>query len=690
MGIEDAKVLLQWLVKHMPTAFYFRLPPAFTPDLIVHEMSSLMMNAFHSPSVLSGRDFVNYLERPLIDISQAPLAEGGGEVERDLTAATWKQHCVAFDPASAPSEDDLEVWTPQEFLPTVNGKRLIYVMTRDNNEHMPENRRMVHDHRYSTKGDRDPRRPFTEAELKQHCFHIREDRPMPGVLNLDAAQEGQPPMPDNWREVRQRAVHTPALRDAYQNYGMWAVGQRLKKQRILPVGTDDRITVLLDFVLGDFPAEIYNSRELHDLPKGWAHQGRKQLETIKLLSGQSLSPVEPPRMGEADLKIVWFIEHFASNEDHVLIRCNDSDVLYILLLHMERWRRQGRDKMQVFLDTMPMAKDRRHSRFIWLNRLADYLAGRTQGAESLPVGFPRGSRAPLGSYLMSFVALCCGSDYTRKFHFITATKILDALDKKDGWALLTDLLNESFVINIDLTRKLYGSLGGYARGDGSMLLIMHYPAAVALFRLLFLMRMTENWLKSNGVVLGRPLPWSELARLNKECHNKKATGDKFTLPSESELDVHLRQIHWTLLYWSNAHLSLGVFPSAVSLLEGSNGRTLVETSLWGWLSVPGWATVDEGMNRTLRDRLDHAMHTTGAPLKQLLEHPLSSEVNGDTAEDREEKKKQHICHARRVAPQEAIWAQLIGEWLVGLYGAAEASKIADESSSSESDDGWTL
>jgi hypothetical protein len=683
MGIEDYKAILQWLIKRAPKAFFYRLPAAFSANLVVHEMSSLMMNAFHSPSVISGHDFVSYLHRPLIAISQAPVAppvspsNGGGE--------SWTQYSVAsHSESSPPTEEELEIWAPEEFLPHVNGKKLIYVMTRDNSEHLPENRRMVHDHRYGGKGDRDPRRPFTEEELKSQCLHIREDRPMPGVVNLDASAEGQNPLIENWREIRQRSIHTPALRDAYQNYGMWAVAQRLKEPRILPVGTEDRIAVLFDYVLGDFPVETYMKRELHELPKGWAHQGRKEMQTVQLISGRSLPPVEPPRIGEADLKIVWFVEHFAAVRDHVLIRCNDSDVIFILLLHMERWRRQGRATMQVFLDTMPQAKDRRHSRFIWLNKLADYLANRVSGGgDPLPAGFPMGNRAFLGSYLISFVALCCGSDYTRKFHFITSSKIFDALDNKGGWTLIKDLLNEAVVVNPDLIPKLYASSDGYQRGQGGTLFLMRYPAGVALFRLLFLLRMTEKWLTGQGIVIGRPLIWSELVKFNKQCHSQKATADKFSIPSEREIEVHLRQIHWTLLYWANSHLDMGLFPSALSTVDDSEGKNS-PFSIWGWLSAPDWATSEGGLSRTLLERLDQLAYEQNWQLPKLLESPQPLDLQAPTAEEREGKKKLHICHARRVAPEGAIWAHLVAEWLTALHGPSKESVPVSSSSSSSS------
>jgi hypothetical protein len=675
MGINDGSRSLQkWLQGLVPGAFFYALPDLFVPNVIVHDLTSLMVSAFQSPSVKTGWEFVSYVNQPVLDFANYEEAPHFTTISL-ASLADLTQFCKAVEGDSAPTGAELLSWARADFAPKIDSDRCTYVLTRDNKRFLPKNRSMVHDHRYEA-GEGDKDRPFSDEEIRHLGLHVRGARPMPGnrdFVNVDeAARYGDD---QGYSSVtRRRAANTPAIRDAYQNYAPWALAQELTRH----AGTakvskeEDHRFVLIDHVLSDFPEHQYLNGELHDLPRDWAKSSAQHMELIKLRSGTRLAPLKCIELGEADLKLAWFIEHLAEEGDHVLLRCNDSDVIYLLLLHMEHWQdcREGGEKWWrrlIFLDTMPQAEDRQPYRFICLNLLA---RGLTQKLGALGIAQPL--------VMAPFLALLCGSDYTQSHYFIPSAKILAAF-QSEGVATPLGRLFELLAVDDEENEQLLASLlkneAQLAELTPPVLIRMNYGVAHAFLRLLYSKRLGEDRLqKEFRVPSGKAVTWEELRSFNERRFGSHKQAGKYRFGDAFDMDVALRQVHWTLLHWANAHLGIPDFPSSDAAIEEENGL-----SLFGWMRAPKEATEGDGKERALKLEID--VHVYGERPKAfqrsaglMIEPAIPTlqrrpKVLADLLKQLDNEsgdKRWHTCHPRRVAQDDSLWNYILAQWLVGM------------------------
>ena len=646
MGIHDDKHELEsWFLQLASSAFFYALPDGFTPALIVHDMTAMMVAAFNSPKVLTGADYINHLARPITSFA---LGDGAASSSDSID---YTQYCSEYErtnlPANYPSLADLQAWEYADFQPKAfNAERALYILARDDSRHMPEQREMVHEKRYGNLSEKD--QPFTEQEIRNMGLHVCKHRPMPGLLTLNVEE-----LPDNMSDVRRRAARTPAIREAYQQYGPWALCQQLCDDEETGHRTvrpeDDTRFVLIDHMLTDFPAQQYEHGELLDMPRDWA-RGATNSQLLQLRSGRALGPLASPAVGETDLKFVWYIEHMSKPGDHILLRCNDSDMLYLMLLHMERWEASGR---VIFLDCMPIAKERLHKRFVCLNLLARTLC--TVSATRWP-----GLACPIQTIVS--LALSCGSDYTRNHYYITARAIIEAFDGSDaGWKLLRNAFRIGRLETDASNDWIVEHLGGSAV-VWPVTYIMHEDSFDAFVRLLFQRRIGSAYLQKEAAVpVTKRLTWGELSFHNTKRYANLKTSDKYTIPTKRESDTHLRQILWVLHYWGNAHLGIGLFPSALSRVQLPDDEEK-EEAIWGWFKLPTSATEGTGTDRVISRAVYERIY--GNTLDKRADDTFEN-VLLDNARDKKTGKVAPHCvaHARRVAPSNAIWEPFAAEWI---------------------------
>lgn len=641
MGIHDDKHNLEnWLFTLVASAFFYALPDGFAPSLIVHDLTALMVSAFHSPKVHMGSDFINYLMRPIDLFGRADDAQRG--------SIDFNQYCSKYEevnkPTAYPSTDDLKQWAFEDFHPNIDATRAIYVLSRDDSRYLPESRSMVHDQRYTESGDA----PFSDDEVRAACYHVCKHRPMPGILSENAEEA-----PPNLSAIRRRAAHTPILREAYQQYGPWALWREVAQQRHLSDPNTDTRVVLIDNVLADFPAERYEHSELLSMPKDWA-KGPKYSELVKLRSGTSLGRVQSPAVGETDLKFVWYIDNLSKPGDHILLRCDDSDMLFILLLHMDRWLKSGR---VIFLDCMPRSETRLHKRFVCLNLLAKGLN---------EVGKTRWPTLESPLVAIVFLALCCGSDYTRSHYYITSQAIIKAFepDGGDGWRLLAKAMTR-FALNADKNNVSIAMehLKHVVKDPTTIVWPEFYnfdtEAVIDFFALLYQRRMGENYMHTeHAMPRAHLLKWKEVEFYTQKRYAKTKDPTNYTPPTKTEIEAEVRRIMCTMIYWSNAHLGIGLFPSFLSKLDEDEG----DLSIWGWLKAPENATEGKGNKRTISVSADARVYARNAfhNPADTLSAVLNSLDKNKTAID---KKHWVVAHARRVAPPSHVLNELIAEWL---------------------------
>lgn len=682
MGIKDAKTLEEWLLRIAPRAFYYRLPDGFTPALVMQDLTALMVAAFFSDRTKNGHDFVQYLSRPLMDFGQSTMLTAEEVAKNPID---FNQYCTHWErrnkPKECPTLDDiiqLNEDEPQTFRCNVRNTAL-FVFARDNPRHLPENRSLVHEHRYDGKADK----PYTDDELRRECFHVTTNRPLPGYKDFDATEA----LPD-FSTIRRRASHTPAIRDAYQQFGPWGLFKNLCAMGSPDLGLknpDDQRRVCIDSVLANFP-EDYEHKELHDLPPHWA-KGPQRLEVLRLISGERVQSFEPPLVGETDLKFIWYIEHVAKPGDHILIRCNDSDMIYILLLHMQRITKRG---CIVFLDirTHNMSKERYERRFICLNVLARDVA--TYAAMKWV-----GLSCPL--QVIVFLALLSGSDYTDNPYRV-GTKTIIEMFEDGGWRVLQSLicigdLQTHGQNNWLLTEHLQSSLDSSTTDEQSAdsilwptLLLMESSAGHSFLRTLYQQRLGVSYLtKELQLAEGTLLSWGELSRYSIARYEKNKDAAKYVVPTESEAESNLRHILWTLHYWSNAHLDLGLFPSSLAMLEEQGSPA------WGWVRAPETLTHGTG-----RERVFKASHLRGAAsLKAAIENELlkydKTVLDHKIKMDLEDQKRRGvknpkpmevnravpplvICHSPVTAHYDSLWNMLVAEWIHLLNTRNEARR----------------
>jgi len=673
MGIKDAKVIEEWLARIASRAFFYALPDGFVPSLVMMDLSAQMVAAFFSASSRTGHDFVQYLMRPVYDFSKAERLDAAAA---EKLALRLTQYCTAYErehtPDECPTFDDIverNEEQPESFQVKVRDDAL-FVYTRDNSKHLPEVRSMVHSARY------DGGKPYTEDELARSCFHVARNRPLPGYASFDAEDQ----LPE-FRAIRQRAAETPLIRDAYQQFGPWAMLQELLGER--PAGdAADRRRVCIDSVLADFPADTYETSELHQLPKHWA-KGAQQMEVVHVMSGRHEGSFQSPPVGEADLKFVWFIEHLAPPGAHILIRCADSDMLYILLLHMERIVKRG---CVVFLDTRgtSFSKDRYERRFICLNVLAQDLA--TYSAIYWP-----GLACPL--QVVAFLAVLCGSDYTDNPYYVGTKKIIDTF-ASTGWKVLKGLIRVANVRDVPenawIEQECLGAhLDAAQRAALCWPTLVHVEPAVAhtFLRTLYQQRVGAAYFANEfQVPEGTLLAYRELSVYSARFYEKRKDAAKYAVPSEEEAESKLRHTVWTLQYWNNAHLDVGLYPSSLTVVPEMG------MPAWGWLRAPESATQGEKRDRTLSAALLRGGQTPLRAIEDVMARFDPAFLRDQAHKEARRKDPKAdlskvvvpaskppslvICHSPVVVPYPTLWSLLLAEWIHLVVSNAEAARLA--------------
>lgn len=653
MGIRDAKHALEtWLLSLIPQAFFYALPDLFFPHLIVQDMTAAEVSAFNAKRVLSGDDYIRHLARPIEDFGNAPMGVNEANAPIDLTQ---------YRSESAPDALTLRADT-ETTIPRV-GLRPLFVYARDNSAHMPQPRRMVHDERYATvavnaakNGDDDDEdaaalqatdMPFTLDEIRAQTLHVRKGRPMPGIKSLDSEN-----LPDGAMDVRRRALRTPELRNAYQQYGAWELAREIKahgdpEEKTTKMAPEDERFVLIDMVPSQFPEKEYLHGEIADLPDEWA-AGPCHAELVELRSGRRRGQVETLALGEADLKLAWYTEHLSRAGDHVLLRCNDSDMLFLLLLHADRWLESGR---VVFLDMMPQADTRMKHRFICITELMrglnDVAKTRWNGISNV-------------SAVLAFLALTCGSDYTRSHYYIAAPAIIKAFDEQGGWRTLHTLF--AHLADIATPSENLGIWAEHLpnHADGGILWpslpMLNESVADDFLRMLYQTRLGQAYIvKEYKVPANTRLSWHQVDAYSQKRWATAKTSSKYAVPSALDRSAEIRRIYWYILYWSNAHLGMGLFPNAITILPENSA------SVWGWDQCPKMVTGGSGLTRARLVDVDNAV-------RENSNNATIADVYGRFMEGWAKAVLQPwlVCHTNYVAGYECIWNVLVSEWIFNV------------------------
>lgn len=659
MGLHDsAHAFEQWLLTLVASAFFFRLPDGFLPRVIVQDLTAAAVAAFHSPRTLSGDDYLRHLLRPIDDFARASA---------ENVPLNMQQHLTADAPA-----DPLDLRADMETTIPHVGTRPIFVYARDNGRYMPASRRMVHDERYDTvavqmhkqngtvdEGDDLPSAkdtPFTRDEIASNGFHVCKGRPMPGAIRVNnTASEFDGA--DDLATVRRRAARTHEIKDAYQHYAAWGVAEELKLPRASAASATDERFVIVDTVLSDFPRNSYSSDEtksLADLPSDWS-RGKCDAPLIELRSGQMRGRFQTPRIGETDLKLAWYAEHLGKPGDHILLRCNDSDMLFLLLLHAERWLADGR---VVFLDMMPQADKRLKHRYVCITELYRGL---------VEVAAKRWRNMPDIAVVLTFIALLSGSDYTQNRYYISAKAIVAAFERDEGWECLHDLV----IGHIDVETPEENQVIWDAVFKGGVrppsrqwpaLVLMDEQVADKFVRLLYQDRIGQAFLmKEFNIPRSSRLSWAQIEVYTKKRFASNKTAARYTVPSERDHASEIRRIYCVILYWMNAHVGLGPFPDALTYISED------DASLWGWRNVPKYATTGAGLARTTLNSVEEALRSN-ASRKSVAEICETARKGFDAT-------LLHpwvIAHTNYVADYACIWNALYAEWIdaVNCYASA--------------------
>ena len=611
MGIDDsAKALEGWLAGIAPAAFTWQLPADFRAALVVQDLSALLVAAFFRKSVRNGIDFVQQLSNAVREFT---------------TASSSPPIASTSDSVLRPSEEEIEEWRrvdPERFCYAV-AKRCTFVLCKDDSRYVPYNRRMVHESRYASNAK--SKKPYTEDELRHHSLHVCEHRAMPGFT-----ADGQEL--DGATFIRSRAGATAVVRDAYQSYGTWALAASLDQH--VPTfaqsndSDDAHRRVVIEPVRADFPHELYAHTELVDLPSDWARGGRYASITFDFKHG-TREEREPPAIGEADLKILWYLRAHSAPGDDVLVRCADSDVFFLLLLHMRHLVAGGAFTRRVLLDVnVPnLSRKRYHRRFVCLNTLAETFCA--HAAQQWP-----GLGCPLE--VLCYLALSCGSDYTSRPYMVSPATIVDVF-RRGGWRVLANLVRVAEIEQEDT--PVHASTDAHVDMSTPEILLVYEEAALKFLRLLYQKRLSSTLKTAYPLDSQQLLSWPELQHHTRRAAMGKAPDkrERATVPTEAEACAEVRRLVWTLLYWSNGHQALGEFPTPH--LDTEQGD-----SLWGWLCRRRSRTVGHGMART-------AAHTAADDRMHASLHTLGATPDDDYV----------CCKARAVVPFDDLWTPLLAD-----------------------------
>lgn len=290
----------------------------------------------------------------------------------------------------------------------------------------------------------------------------------------------------------------------------------------------------------------------------------------------------PLRIGESDLKMVHYVMRETPVHGTALVRNNDSDVMWILLLNMPRIYNRT-----IILDrgSPNMKESRRPFRFININKLY----------ASLACHFFRGglNRTPFvvtemhhSVVLAAFVAITMGSDYTSRPAKLHTTGIVEAMFGE----------HES----VEPSAWPAGTAGPivvkHCGGACSRLITMDYDfvdmrdVVAAMY-----MRMANSPIRKRILT-----EWSactpgkhHFADVVYRLTQKAAR----PMPSFPEVDAHCRRVLWTINYMTNGMLGMGAIPSPFGVERSSPG-------LWGWALVDPEFVEGSGMARKVKPDAD--------------------------------------------------------------------------------------
>lgn len=554
MGINDPCKLEEALSKIAPRAYSGKLPNGVSPKVVLYDMNALQMAAFVSTSNRSARDYVNALGRPTIRFAMADVAPPNPV----LTPAP---------PMTTEEIAQLRQTQPDFFDVSTVASHATLVYCRDDGRYMPRNRELLHEDRYLG------RATLTHEEVARGGYHVVDDRPLPGcTLSLDLKEDAS--------SIRSRAAITSSIKRAYQTYGTHALCQVIGEamQGMSPemmAASVHRRRVLVDSTLAHFPMSTYRSTPLVDLEKTDWDKGERVVRCFSLSTDEHEGTLPPPALGEADLKMIWYASSLAKRGDDVLVCSSDSDLIFLFLLHAERFTRRG---VRVFIDanTYNMKPERFTRRFIHVNELHRALERYSGGKED-------------ASATLVLLALFCGSDYTDHPYRVGTTTIVDYFFNSDAGMRL--LSNEGVsLLNVDWDEE--GEENDAADGLRKLqLYAINVEEALEFMRGLYQCRITKATLKRFHVPDGKDLSWAEIGRLLAVQAEGKKDAARLEMPPMAEILAEIRRVQWVLHYWGNAHVAHGPFP----LCELEDPDT--HASIWGWSLVPESKTQGVGSER---------------------------------------------------------------------------------------------
>jgi len=406
-------------------------------------------------------------------------------------------------------------------------------------------------------------------------------------------------------------------------------------------------------VLENFP-ENYEQTELWQLPEHWAHQPSKT-HIYNLNGADSTQTAKPLAVGEADRKIVWYIQNCANDYDEVLVRSNDSDILFILLVNMHLFRtKNGVWTRTVFLDmnTSNMKRDRLPRRFVCLNYLVEALEDKSNPENPL-AGIPN------PCHVIAVIALLCGSDYTQNPYGFGAKKIMDQFElvckNKSVYGELYDLIRlGTMKVKLDPTDPI-DMFNWQKHLEPLNLVLLKEEALDTFMRRLYQTRLTQKTIKKLSINTSFLLSWPKLSQYLHEQDQDKATAGSLHVPSEMERKGEMRRLMWTMTYWCNSHFNFGDFPKAE--IE----HPISGLSTWGWTRARKLITQDEGQDRFI--------NKSNVDWKQERLMDYESRVN-----ETHVKNPWVCCKNNHIVEFDAIWEVLAAEMLARSYKEVEIIK----------------
>lgn len=591
MGINDpVKIEDKLATVVAPKAYGGQLPDGFSPSVVIYDANALQMAAFVSLSNRSARDYVHALARPVARFATAEVAEPAPTL-------------VPRAPLTEEELTELRQKSPEFFDLRTTTSHATLVYCRDDGRYVPRNREVLHEDRYAG------RTTLTPEEVARNGYHVVDERPLPGcTLSLE--------LKDDASSVRSQAAITPAIKKAYQNYGMYALCEviasttREMSAEAMTLAPHRR-RVLVDSTLTNFPLDAYRSTPLHALPRDW-DQGERLVRCFSISTDEHESSLPPPALGEADLKMIWYANALAKPGDDVLVCSNDSDLIFLFLLHAERFARRG---VRVIIDTnSPNMMTKRYARrFVCINELhrsIERYAGRGEDASATLV----------------LLALFCGSDYTEHpFRVGTGTIVDQFFHTGSGRQFLLQEAASSRLVEWDEEEEEVQGLGQL------QLYAVNTDVALEFMRTLYQGRINKATLKRFHVPDGKDLSWNEIRRLM--AVQAEGKDPRLLVPPPAEILAEIRRAQWVLHYWANAHVARGAFP----LCELEDPDT--HASIWGWSLVPESMTEGKGSERR---------PTTAHPVELAAAMARGSKLV--------------MARALSVVPPEEAQAWLLTEW----------------------------